>query len=274
MKRFFTLTAAIIVAVAAYAAKPHDLVIVHFNDTHSHLDPEFSGEGGVLERAAFIDSVRKAEGRNNVLLLHAGDFEQGSSYFTILKGDLEINLLNAMRYDCVVPGNHEFDNGIEDLGRRLSMLKCPVVCTNYDLSPFEAGKYVKPYVIVRKAGLKIGIIGILCDLASMVAWETSSRIPALGTVESVNKYADILKYEEGCDLVIVLSHAGFSGEAGINDTELVPLTHNIDIIVGGHSHTKLDSIYFGRDQYGRSIPIVQDWRWGVEAGVLRVSAGK
>lgn len=270
MKRILIVAAALLLAVSASASKPRELVIVHFNDTHSHLDPEFDGTGGILERAAFVDSLRQAYGRRNVLLLHGGDFEQGSSYFTILKGDLEISLANALKYDCMVLGNHEFDNGIEDLGRRLSMLKCPVVCANYDLSSFEAGKYASPYVIVRKAGMKIGIIGILCDLSAVVLREISDRIPALGTVESVNRYADYLKHHEHCDMVIVLSHAGFKGEAGKNDTDIVPLTHSVDLVVGGHSHTKLDSAFMMKDQYGRQVPIVQDWCWGLEAGVMKV----
>ena len=269
-KALLTLAALMMCALASAGGK-HDLVIVHFNDTHSHLDPEHDGTGGILERAAFVDSIRRAEGRRNVLLLHAGDYEQGSSYFTVLHGDLETELINAMGYDCVVFGNHEFDNGIEDLGRRTAKLKCPSLCANYDLSTFEVGKYAQPYVILRKAGRKIGIIGILCDLSAMVKRETSSRIPSLGTVESVNKYASYLKNEAGCDLVIVLSHAGFKGEAGANDTDIVPLTTDVDLVVGGHSHTRLKEAYPAVNAKGKTVPIVQNWCWGHEAAVMRVS---
>ena len=150
MKKFVLILAALMVCTATFA---QGLTILHLNDTHSHLDPLPTGEAGVLERTAFIDSVRNADGEDNVLLLHAGDFGQGSSYFTLLAGDLEISLINAMKYDCVALGNHEFDNGLEELGRRMSMLKdTKVVCANYDFSSFEAGKYVKPYTILEKAG--------------------------------------------------------------------------------------------------------------------------
>ena len=172
------------------------LVILHANDTHSHFEPvrddEYPGMGGIIERAAYLDSVRVAEGPENVLLLHAGDFSQGTTYFSELGGNLEVQALNAMKYDVVTLGNHEFDNGLEDLGRRLSSLEMPVVVCNYDFSPFEAGKYIKPYVILEKAGLKIGVIGVLCDLKSMVAGDIAERVPEFPMVETVQKYADLL----------------------------------------------------------------------------------
>ena len=165
----------------AHAEPERHLVILHTNDTHSHFEPErlgdYAGLGGVIERAAFVDSVRKAAGPENVLLLHAGDFSQGTTYFSELNGNLEIQALNAFGYDVVTLGNHEFDNGLEDLGRRLSSLEMPVVVCNYDFSPFEAGKYIKPYVILERAGVKIGVLGVLCDLKSMVAGDIAERVP-------------------------------------------------------------------------------------------------
>ena len=151
---FLCLAVALAAGVGCYWYRQHEvpetphLVILHANDTHSHFEPDRSGEypglGGIIERAAFVDSVRAAAGPENVLLLHAGDFSQGTTYFSELHGDLEVQALNAMGYDVVTLGNHEFDNGLEDLGRRLSSLEMPVVVCNYDFSPFEAGKYIKP----------------------------------------------------------------------------------------------------------------------------------
>jgi 5''-nucleotidase/2'',3''-cyclic phosphodiesterase and related esterases len=249
------------------------LTILHLNDTHSHLEPERSGRemglGGVIERAAYKDSVVKADGKRNVLLLHAGDFSQGTSYFPTLHGDIEIDVINALGYDCVTLGNHEFDNGLEELARRLSNMKCPVVCANYDFSDTPIGKYVKPYTIVRKAGMKIGIIGLAPDLSSLVTKETSSRMPALGNAEVVNKWAALLKDEYGCDLVIVLSHLGFTGGRYI-DPVLVRDTRNLDIIVGGHSHTNLKEAYIGKNLDGRDVVVVQDGCWGLKVGNLKV----
>lgn len=242
------------------------LAIIHFNDTHSHLDPIIGTVGGVIERTAFIDSMRQARGEGNVLLVHAGDFSQGSSYFTLMKGDLEVDLINAMKYDCVTLGNHEFDNGLEELGRRVSNLNCPVVCANYDFSPFEAGKYITPYTIIRKGGKTIGIVGILCDILSVVDRNTSDRIPCLGKdYEILDKWAAYLKNEAKCDLVLCLSHAGYK-----EDMEMVSKVHNVDAVIGGHSHTELEEMTVCRDADGKEVPVVQDGCWGYTAGVLEL----
>lgn len=249
------------------------LTIIHTNDTHSHLEPIASGAdkgmGGVIERAAYIDSVRRADGRRNVLLLHAGDFSQGTSYFPVLHGDIEIDLINALKYDCVVLGNHEFDNGIEELGRRLSRIKCPVVCANYDLSPFEAGKYVRPYAILHKAGRKIGIFGLLTDLSGFVKRSIYEQLVCRDMAEVANHWADYLKNEERCDLVIALTHIGFEKET-FTDPMLVRATRNIDLVVGGHSHTFLEQIQYETDLDGRTVPIVQDGCWGLFLGNLKI----
>ena len=168
-------------AMAVCACQPR-LVILHTNDTHSHFEPlrggEDAGVGGVIERAAFVDSVRAAHGANRVLLLHAGDFGQGTSYFTELKGTLEPTMINDLGYDCIALGNHEFDNGIEDLTERLKMVRpeTKFVCANVDLSPFELGEYVKPYAIFKRGRLKIGIIGLESDLSTNVSKTISSRM--------------------------------------------------------------------------------------------------
>ena len=226
--------------------------------------------GGILERAAYIDSVRAAMGPENVLLLHAGDFSQGTTYFSELGGNLEIQALNAMKFDVVTLGNHEFDNGLEDLGRRLSSLEMPVVVCNYDFSPFEAGKYIKPYVILERAGLKIGVLGVLCDLKSMVAGDIAERVPEFPWVETVQKYADLLKVDEGCDLVIALTHIGYEEHTpgDITDPILCSKTRNIDLFVTGHSHTFLDKMEYHPNVDGVQIPVVQDGWMGVYMGQI------
>ena len=256
------------------AAPGRHLVILHTNDTHSHFEPERAGEyagmGGIIERAAFVDSVRKAEGAGNVLLLHAGDFCQGTTYFSELGGDLEIQAMNAMGYDVVTLGNHEFDNGLEDLGRRLSSLEMPVVVCNYDFSPFEIGKYVKPYVVVERAGLRIGILGVLCDLKSMVAGDIAERVPEFPLVETVQKYADLLKGEEKCDLVIALTHIGYTehNPGDVIDPVLCSKTRNIDLFVTGHSHTFLEEMVYHPNADGIPVPVVQDGWMGVYMGQI------
>lgn len=251
------------------------LTILHVNDTHSHMEPvrsgEYAGMGGALERAAYIDSVRTADGPENVLLLHAGDFCQGTSYFSELGGKVETRVLNAIGYDVITLGNHEFDNGIEALGQVLSGVNMPVVCCNYDFSPFEAGKYIRPYAIVQKAGLKIGVIGVLCGLKEMVAGDIAGRIPAFDTVPTVQKYADELRPQ--CDLVIALTHIGYEAHnpGDLLDSDLAAATRNIDIIVGGHSHTFLEEAVKVKNLDGREVPIVQVGWMGVYMGEFKVT---
>ena len=273
MRKFF-LGICLVACLSSFEASAQKrLTIIHVNDTHSHLEPERSGDlkgrGGAIERAAYRDSVVKADGRRNVLFLHAGDYNQGSSYFTVLGGDVEVDIINAMKYDCITLGNHEFDNGIEELTRRSSKVKCPIVCANYDFSALELGKYVKPYAIVKKAGMKIGIIGLMPDITTLVSSETARSIKKYDNAEVVNKWASYLREEKGCDLVVALTHVGYTGEQ-YTDFMLVRSTRGIDIVVGGHSHTFIDSPGYEKNLDGVPVPIVQDGCWGLEVGNMKV----
>lgn len=276
MKHIISVLVSILAACALGFSQ--DLVILHVNDTHSHEEPlrdggTQGGMGGVIERAAYVDSVRTAVGKKNVLLLHAGDFSQGTSYFTELGGDIEIDLINAMKYDVVTLGNHEFDNGIDELARRLGNLKCPVVCANYDFSELVLGKYVKPYAIVRKGGMKIGVIGLLTDVTRVVQRSIADKMKRFDDIEVANKWADYLKNEEHCDMVIALTHIGFDS-VGMNDPALVAGTRNIDLVVGGHSHTFLTDAEYRNNLDGRPVPIVQDGCWGLFVGQVDVYRNK
>ena len=246
------------------------LVILHTNDIHSHFEPIRSGEyackGGVIERAALIDSVRNVYGEDKVLLLDAGDFSQGSSYFSELGGELEIAILNDMKYDCVTLGNHEFDNNIEALEQRLAKLEgTKVVSANIDLSQFPISKYVSPYTVIERAGMKIGIIGLESNLAANVSAAVSDRIPQLDNLEVTNSNAAILKDTLGCDMVILLSHIGYE-----EDLALIPGTRNIDLVIGGHSHTFVDDIVYVRDLDGRKVPVITDGCWGLQLGEIKI----
>lgn len=259
----------LILLSVAVLASAQNLTVLHLNDTHSHIDPERNGMGGVIEQAAYIDSVRLADGPENVMLLHAGDFSQGTSYFTELKGDLEIDVLNAMAFDAVCLGNHEFDNGIDELVRRLKNLDTPVVCANYDFSGSELSELVKPYVIIEKAGKKIGIIGLLTDLSSVVDGDIARAMKYSSPSETADRYAEMLRYDEGCDLVVCLTHLGFEDEP-YTDVELAKATRHVDLIVGGHSHTKLEDLRQVRNLDGEKVTVVTDGKWGLEVGNLSV----
>lgn len=268
MMRKLVLAAVLAVSVCACAPKPR-LVILHCNDTHSHLEPERGGQlpghGGAIERAAFVDSVRKANGADKVLLVHAGDFNQGSSYYSELGGSVEVNIVNALRYDVMTFGNHEFDNGIEDLGKRVKQIEVPLVCANLDLSIFPDFESVKPYVILERNGMRIGVIGLEADLSTNVSKIISSRIPVFDPVEVTNKWADLLKNEEKCDLVMLLSHQGYE-----EDQQIVSQSRNLDLVIGGHTHTFVDDFVYVSDLDGREVPVVTDGCWGLQMGEIRI----
>lgn len=266
MKRILT---AISIVMASMSLNAQDLTILHVNDTHSHIDPQRSGDykgrGGVIEQAAYIDSVRCADGKRNVLLVHAGDFSQGTSYFTELGGNIEIDVLNALRFDVVTLGNHEFDNGIEELSRRLKNLEAEVVCANYDFEGTALDGLVKPYTIIRRGGKKIGIIGLLTDIMEVVDADIARMLTYQEPSQVVNRLSGYLKEEKDCDMVICLSHLGY-GE----DKELAASIRNVDLIVGGHSHTLLDDKQTVNDLDGEEVIIVQNWKWGLNVGHLSI----
>lgn len=260
---------AISIVMASMSLNAQDLTILHVNDTHSHIDPQRSGDykgrGGVIEQAAYIDSVRCADGKRNVLLVHAGDFSQGTSYFTELGGNIEIDVLNALRFDVVTLGNHEFDNGIEELSRRLKNLEAEVVCANYDFEGTALDGLVKPYTIIRRGGKKIGIIGLLTDIMEVVDADIARMLTYQEPSQVVNRLSGYLKEEKDCDMVICLSHLGY-GE----DKELAASIRNVDLIVGGHSHTLLDDKQTVNDLDGEEVIIVQNWKWGLNVGHLSI----
>ncbi len=260
---------ALCVLVAACQSESQKLTILHVNDTHSHIDPQrsgaYKGRGGVIEQAAFVDETRVSEGRRNVLLLHAGDYGQGTSYFTELGGDIEIDVMNAMGFDAACLGNHEFDNGIDELARRLKNLKAEVVCANYDFTGTPIEGLVKPYTIVRKGGRKIGIIGLLTDVTKVVDKGNADGLVYKDPVPVVKALAEYLDEEKDCDMVICLSHMGYE-----EDKALAAAVEDVDAIVGGHTHTLLDDLQRVQDLDGDEVVVVQNWKWGLNMGCLTV----
>ena len=258
--------------MAVCACQQPKLVILHTNDTHSHFEPvrggQYDGLGGVTERAAFVDSVRAVYGKDRVLLLHAGDFSQGTSYFSELEGRMEPMIIDDLGYDCVTLGNHEFDNGIEALTARLKAVRSGTlfVCANLDLSPYELGEVVKPYAILERGGMKIGVIGLESDISTSVTKSIAARLQQLDNVEVTNRWADYLHEQEKCDMIILLSHAGYD-----QDQIIVPATRWVDLVVGGHTHTFVEDFLYVENARGKKVPIITDGCWGVEMGEIRVN---
>lgn len=277
MKNIFRYIFMLFVAMAScFAAKGQDLVILHTNDTHSQITPQVTGEGkglgGYERREAYINKIVKEYGRKNVLIVDAGDFSQGSPYFSLFKGDVEIELLNALGYDVVCLGNHEFDNGQKELARRVGNAKFQVVCANYDFTGGPLDGLVKPYTIIKKGGRKIGIIGLLCNIKGVVSSKYQENAKYIHPVKVLNRLALELKNEHKCDLVIALSHCGHNAgrETNPGDEYIAAHSENVDIIVGGHSHTKLKDKVVVKNKLGRDVVIVQDGEKGEYVGKLDV----
>ncbi len=273
MKKTIILAVAVMMTVVSAGAQT--LTLLHMNDTHSHIDPirggEDDGRGGMIEIAAYVDSVRSAVGKRNLLMVHAGDFSQGTSYFPMMDGEIEIEVMNEMGFDASALGNHEFDNGYDDLARRLKNAKFDVVCANYDFSELgDLGKYVKPYTIVKKAGKKIGIVGLLVDVTTVVDHDIAEKMKYFDPIETAQNYAAMLKGEKGCDYVIVLSHVGTVGPPMNNDSDIARNTHDVDLVVGGHSHTFLRAPLYETNLDGRTVPVVTDGCWGIYVGCVGI----
>lgn len=219
------------------------LFLVHTNDTHSCIDPlsplladtANADKGGYLRRAALIDQLRREHGKD-MLLVDAGDFSQGSAFYSLYHGDVEVGLMNLMRYDAATIGNHEFDFGLENMARIFRMANFPIVCCNYDFTGTPVEGLVKPYTIIHRGGLKIGLLGVSPQLEGLVAAHTCEGVRYTDPIAAAGPVADYLKQTEHCDLVVCISHLGWM-IPGVSDEELIPATHNIDIVIGGHSHT-------------------------------------
>ena len=218
------------------------LTILHTNDMHSHIHPFKSGRnkglGGMAQRAALIKQIRKQE--EHVLLLDAGDIFQGTPYFNFYGGELELKLMSEMKYDAVTLGNHDFDNGLEGLKEQLPHANFPFLIANYDFSDTTLKNTFKPYKVFRKGDLKIGVFGIGIELEGLVPKKLYKNTAYKNPVSTANYYSNILKQKEKCDLVICLSHLGFKykGEK-ISDIKFASQTRDIDLIIGGHTHTFL-----------------------------------
>ena len=219
-----------------------ELTILHTNDVHSRIEPfpmdgsRNQGLGGVARRAALIKKIRAKQ--NNLLLLDAGDIFQGTPYFNLFGGELEIKLMSDMQYDASTMGNHDFDNGIEGFYKQLPNASFPILMANYDLSNTIMHKSTLPYKIFNKNGIKVGVFGLGIELDGLVDKKNYLETVYLDPVKKGNETAALLKHDYGCDLVICLSHLGYSyKENKVSDQILAKNTRNIDLIIGGHTHT-------------------------------------
>ncbi len=240
------------------------LTILHTNDVHSHIDPfpmdgtQNQGMGGVARRFNLIKKVRASE--KNVLLLDAGDIFQGTPYFNMYNGELEIKLMEQMSYDATTIGNHDFDGGMENLVKQLKYASFPVLNANYRIANTPLQNHVQPYKIFVKDGIKIGVFGVGIELAGLVPEKLYGETRYNDPVKIANDIALKLKGDEKCDYVICLSHLGYKFDNDsnkISDVKFAGLSKNIDLIIGGHTHTFLIKPDVAKNAEGKPIIINQ-----------------
>jgi len=248
------------------------LTVLHTNDMHCHIDPfpesdaEYPGRGGIVRLATLVSKCRAEN--PNLLLLDAGDMFQGTPYFNYFKGDIMLKLMSKIGYDAGTIGNHEFDNGLEGIASALKFAKFPIVTSNYDFSDTLLSGLVKNHLILKKGGIKIGIYGLGIELQGLVGNLNYGNTRYLDPLATALKMEHLLKKEHSCDLVICISHLGFSYEHNkISDSSLAPQTKYTDLIVGGHTHTFLEKPLELMNAEGKLILVNQ-------AGWAALAAGK
>ena len=253
--------------------KEKKITILHTNDVHSHIDPfpenhpRNPSMGGVAKRANIIEQIRKEE--SNVLLLDAGDVFQGTPYFNYYGGELEFKLMSMMKYDLATLGNHDFDNGIDGFYAQLPHANFEFVSANYDFKNTELNGIVKPYKTFIKDGIKIGVFGLGIELEGLVEKKLYKETKYNNPIEVATDITKTLKETEKCDLIICLSHLGFdykNEKDKASDLKLAAATQDIDLIIGGHTHTFLDKPVIKTNKVGKQVVINQVGAYGINLG--------
>ena len=252
------------------------LTILHTNDTHSTvlpLNPNLedtmkAGRGGYLRRVVMIQEERKKD--PDLLLFDSGDFSQGSGYYTMFKGDVEVGLMNQMGYDAATIGNHEFDFGLDNMARIFKMAKFPIVCTNYDFTGTVCEGTVKPYIVLKRKGVKIGIFALAPKMRGLVSDKNCVGVKYLDPAKVALETAAMLKKDQKCDMVICISHLGWE-IGGDDDNQMIAHSRDIDLVLGGHSHTYLEKLEYVKNMDGKPVPVDQNGKHGIFVGKILVT---
>lgn len=266
MRHIISYIATILIAVAANAQTEKKLVIFHTNDTHSCImpmnenlaDTAVAGRGGFLRRIAMLEEERKKN--PDMMYFDSGDFSQGSAYYTMYKGEVEVGLMNMMGITAATLGNHEWDYGMEQLAKNIRQATFPVVCTNCDFTDTPLEKLVKPYIIIKRNGVKIGVIGVTTQLEGLVDKKNYQNVQYLDPVKSAGKTAEMLKEKKKCDIIVCISHLGWSEQG---DIDFIKNTRHIDLVLGGHTHTKFKELRYVENLDGKPVAVDQNGKGGV-----------
>lgn len=278
MKRYIIISL-LLLGILNVQAQNKQLVVLHTNDTHSTIlplnpnlaDTMKAGRGGFLRRIAMLKEERRKN--PDLLLFDSGDFCQGSPYFTLYKGDVEVGLMNLMGYDAGTIGNHEFDFGLDAMAKMFKNLNYPIVCSNYDFTGTVVEGLVKDYVILKRKGMKIGVFGLSPALSGLVSNENCVGVKYLDPVKEANRVVDILKKKK-CDVIICISHLGWQDSYKDGDEYLVSGTRGIDLVLGGHSHTYFETLRYVKNLDGKEIPVDQNGKHALFVGKMVLEMSK
>jgi 5'-nucleotidase len=256
-----------------------ELVILHTNDTHSCIfplsvnlaDTMLAGRGGFLRRLTMLKEER--EKNPDLLYFDSGDFSQGSPYYNMYKGDVEVGLMNMMDIDASTIGNHEFDFGLDNMARIFKMATFPILCSNYDFKGTVVDGLVKPFIIIKRKGIKIGVFALNPEMDGLVSEKNYTGVKFLDPTEVANNMASMLKKEKKCDMVICISHLGWTDEK-YSDKNVFSRTRGIDLVLGGHSHTYFQTLDYVKDLDGKLIPVDQNGKHGIFIGKLTLNFEK
>jgi 5'-nucleotidase len=260
-------------SLSSFSNNTKHLTILHTNDVHSYIDPfpadhpKNPNMGGVSRRATLIENIRKEN--PNVLLLDAGDIFQGTPYFNYYGGELEFKLMSMMQYDATTIGNHDFDNGLEGIVSQMPHATFDFISSNYDFKNTVMDGYTKPFKIFDKNGIRVGVFGLGIELAGLVDTKNYKETVYNNPVETAQEMVRILKHEQKCDLIICLSHLGYKYNTEpdkICDLKLAALTKDIDLIIGGHTHTFLDKPTIVKNLDQKEVLVNQVGCYGINLG--------
>lgn len=279
MRTTITALAIALMPLSMAAQKVKQLTILHTNDTHSCIlpvsknlaDTTLAGRGGFARRVAVLNEERKKD--PDLLYFDSGDFSQGSAYYTMFKGDVEIGLMNKMGIAASTIGNHEFDFGVENLARLADNANFPILCSNYDFTGTALEGKIKPYIIIKRKGLKIGVFALDPELEGLVSAKTCKGVKFLDSRVKAKEMSEFLKKKKKCDLVILISHLGW-GDTKYEDPSIIANSRYIDLVLGGHSHSYFQTLKYAKNLDGKEIPVDQNGKNAAFIGKMTLTVEK
>ncbi|XP_059608975.1 protein 5NUC-like [Phlebotomus argentipes] len=279
-----------LVRLAPFQEGNYELIILHNNDMHARFD-QTNAQSNACRQQEELDSkcyggfarvatiVRKYRAdNNNVLFLNAGDTYTGTPWFTLYNNVISSEMMNILHPDAISLGNHEFDNGVDGLVPFLNSVEFPVLAANLDLSQeptMAAAASLKPSTVFTVAGHRIGVIGYLTPDTKFLS--AANKVEYIPEITAINQEAQKLR-SDGVEVIIALGHSGLT-----QDREIARNCPDVDIVIGGHSHTFLyagdhPDIDVPEDVYpvvvtqasGKQVPVVQAYAYTKYLGYLKI----